>query len=173
MRESLRRTLAADLGWHGVATLPELLTVRAISTVLFRVSQACGRRSPTVAYLLKQLNHVLTGADLAWQATVGPGLRLYHPTGVVIGPDVVIGSDCQVQQGVTLGAARERGRRPDGVLDSPVVGDRVRVGSGAKVLGPIGLGDDVVVGANAVVVRSAEAKSLCVGIPAVARPRTE
>ena len=79
--------------------LPELLTVRAISTVLFRVSQACGAHVPLLAYVVKQLNHLLTGADLAGQATVGPGLRLYHPTGVVLGPDVVVAAAVSCSRG--------------------------------------------------------------------------
>ncbi len=131
--------------------LPELLTVRAISTILFRLSQACGARTPMLGYVVKQLNHIITGADLAWQASVGPGVALYHPTGVVLGPDVVLGKNCAVQQGVTLGALRERGRMPDGRLDSPVVGDDVILGAGSRILGPITVGDGSVVGANAVV----------------------
>jgi serine O-acetyltransferase len=151
--------------------LPQLLTVRAIATILFRLSQACGRRAPLVAYAIKQVNHVLTGADLAWQAVVGPGLTLHHPTGVVIGPDVVVGARCVVQQGVTLGAARERGRIVDGRVDSPVLGNGVEVGAGARVLGPISVGDGSVVGANAVVLQDVPAGHLAVGVPARVIPR--
>jgi serine O-acetyltransferase len=151
--------------------LPELLTVRAIATILFRLSQACGGRAPLVAYAIKQVNHVLTGADLAWQAVVGPGLTLHHPTGVVIGPDVVVGARCVVQQGVTLGAARERGRIVDGRVDSPVLGDGVELGAGARVLGPISVGDGSVVGANAVVLDDVPPGHLAVGVPARVAPR--
>ncbi len=151
--------------------LPELLTVRAISTILFRLSQACGARSPIVGYVVKQLNHIITGADLAWQASVGPGVALYHPTGVVLGPDVVLGRNCAVQQGVTLGAVRERGRMPDGRLDSPVVGDDVTLGAGSRILGPITVGDGSVVGANAVVLVDVPPGHLAVGVPASVTPR--
>jgi serine O-acetyltransferase len=153
------------------AWLPELLTVRAIATILFRVSQACGSRAPLLAYAVKQVNHVVTGADLAWQAVVGPGLTLHHPTGVVVGPDVVLGARCVLQQGVTLGAARERGRIVDGRVDSPVVGDGVEIGAGARVLGPISVGAGSVVGANAVVLEDVPAGHVAVGVPARVTPR--
>ncbi len=144
----------------------ELLTVRALATMLFRASQSAGASVPLLAYVLKQLNHVLTGADLAWQAEVGPGLLLYHPTGVVIGPDVVVGRRCALQQGVTLGAARERGLVVDGRVDSPVVGDDVSIGAGARVIGAITLGHGCTIGANAVVLEDVPAGALAVGVPA-------
>ncbi len=165
----LRRDL--DLDRPARQWLPEMLTVRAISTILFRISQACGARIPLLAYVVKQVNHILTGADLAWQASVGPGLTLYHPTGVVLGPDVVVGRNCVLQQGVTLGAVRERGRMHDGRMDSPVIGDGVTVGAGARVLGPISLGDASVVGANAVVLVDVPPGHLAVGVPARVTPR--
>jgi serine O-acetyltransferase len=153
--------------------LPELLTVRAIATVLFRLSQGCGAHVPLLAYVVKQLNHIVTGADLAWQASAGPGLTLYHPTGVVLGPDVVVGARCVLQQGVTLGALRERGLMADGRMDSPVLGDDVTIGAGARVLGPIRLGDGAIVGANAVVLKDVPAGHLAVGVPARVTPRRE
>ena len=55
--------------------LPELLTVRAFCTILFRLSQACGARAPMLGYVVKQLNHIMTGADLAWQASSDPVWR--------------------------------------------------------------------------------------------------
>jgi serine O-acetyltransferase len=148
-----------------------MLTVRAIATTLFRLSQACGPRAPLLAYAVKQVNHIVTGADLAWQAAVGPGLALYHPTGVVIGPDVVVGARCALQQGVTLGAARERGRMADGRVDSPAVGDDVEIGAGARILGPISVGDGSAVGANAVVLTDVPPSHLAVGVPARVSPR--
>jgi serine O-acetyltransferase len=165
----LRQDLALDRPVR--AWLPELMTVRAIATILFRLSQACGRRAPHLAYFIKQVNHIVTGADVAWQATVGPGLTLYHPTGVVIGPDVVVGARCVLQQGVTLGASRERGRIVDGRVDSPVLGDGVEIGAGARILGPISVGDGSVVGANAVVLKDVPPGHLAVGVPARVTPR--
>jgi serine O-acetyltransferase len=171
---STRALLRADLDLDRPLRqwVPELLTVRAISTILFRLSQVLGAHVPLAAYVVKQVNHILTGADLAWQASVGPGLTLYHPTGVVLGPDVVVGSDCVLQQGVTLGAVRQRGRMADGRMDSPRVGNAVSVGSGGRLLGPISVGDGAVIGANAVVLQDVPAGHLAVGVPARMLPRS-
>jgi serine O-acetyltransferase len=71
-------------------------TVRFAAVALFRLAQGLGRRVSVAGSLVKQLNHVLTGCDIAYQASVGPGLVLYHPTGVVIGPACRIGDCVQV-----------------------------------------------------------------------------
>lgn len=148
------------------AIVRSFLIVRHMSVTLFRYSQILGRRAPAAGHVLKQLNHLLTGADLAWQAEVGPGLVLHHPTGVVWGPGVRLGSHCRLQQGVTIGG--RGGSRDDG---SPVIGDRVILGAGSRVLGPIELGSDSVVGANAVVIKDVPTHSIAVGVPAVIRSR--
>ena len=137
---------------------PQWLTVAAISVLLLRLAQWCGRRVPWIAGALKQLNHVITGADIAWRAEIGPGLRMNHPTGVVIGPHARIGPNCILQSGVTIG-----GR---GLQASPVIGSDVLIGSGAKILGPVRIGDRCVVGANAVVVRDVAAGATVAGVPA-------
>ena len=138
-----------------------LSTVRHLATSLNRAAQIAGRRVPRLGTMIKQLNHLLTGADIAWQATIGDGLTLHHPTGVVIGPGVEIGDDCRVQQGVTIGG--KGGRGMDG---SPFIGDRVHIGTGAKVLGPVSVGDGCEIGANAVVITSIPPGSVAVGVPA-------
>jgi serine O-acetyltransferase len=142
-----------------------VLTVRGLATTLFRLSQVLGHVQSGLGHAVKQVNHVVTGADLAWQAEVGPGLCLYHPTGVVIGPGVRVGSRCELQQGVTIGGlGGPEGSRPD--APSPTLGDDIVVGAGARILGPITLGDGCRVGANAVVIRSAAAGETLVGVPA-------
>lgn len=86
--------------------------------------------------------------------------------GVVIGETAVIGDDVHLYHQVTLGGTgHDRGKR------HPTIGDRVVIGAGAKVLGNVEIGHDCAIGANAVVVRSAEPWSTLVGIPAEARPR--
>lgn len=136
-----------------------LVTARYRAVFLFRVSQWLGaHRLSVVADLVKQVNHSTTGADLAWQARVGNGLILYHPVGVVFGPDIVVGHNCTVQQGVTLGGRAEGG--------SATVGRNVFLGAGCKVLGNVVLGDDVTVGANAVVLRDIPDGKVAVGVPA-------
>lgn len=139
---------------------PRVLTVRGLSLILFRASQLGGKFKPALGTLLKQLNHVFTGADMAWQAEVGPGLNLLHPTGVVVGKYVKIGKNCMIQDGVTLGG---RGGTNDG---HPTVQDNVQIGCGAKLLGPVVIGNYAKIGANAVVLNDVPDKATAVGIPA-------
>ncbi|CEH02882.1 MULTISPECIES: serine O-acetyltransferase [Propionibacteriaceae] len=169
---TLNRTLGADLNARGPRlTALAVLTVRGQATTLFRVSQLLGSRFPVLGNLVKQWNHLLTGCDISWHATVGPGLKLYHPTGVVIGPWVVMGSNCEFQQGVTLGGAGfgvTRGE-PD---PSPTIGNNVKFGSGAKAFGSITIGDNAVLGANCVLVRDAAPGAVILGVPGRPHERT-
>jgi serine O-acetyltransferase len=141
-----------------------LPTVRFLAVLLLRVAQAAGARLGLLGSLFKQLNHVLTGADLAYQAEIGPGLVLYHPTWVVIGPACRVGARATIMQGVTLGSDEVvGGPEPPG---SPVVGDDVFIGPGAAIFGPVELGDGIKVGANAVVTSSFPPGVVVAGAPA-------
>ena len=113
----------------------------------------------------------LTGVDIHPAAQLGDGLFIDHAAGVVIGETAVVGDDVTLYQGVTLGGTSlGSGKR------HPTVGDRVTVGAGAKVLGPITIGQDSRIGANAVVVKDVPANSVVVGVPgqviARSRPRS-
>jgi serine O-acetyltransferase len=150
------RVTAAALARH-------VPTVRFMAVALFRAAQAAGARFGPAGSLLKQANHVLTGCDIAYQATVGPGLVLYHPTGVVIGPGCRIGARATIMQGVTIGS--------DAVVagpgaGSPAIGDDVFVGPGAAIFGALRIGDRVQVGANSVVGSSFESDVVIAGAPA-------
>jgi serine O-acetyltransferase len=137
-------------------------TVRFVAVALLRLAQAAGRRVPLAGSLVKQANHVLTGADLAYQAEIRPGLVLYHPTGVVIGPGCRIGARATIMQGATLGSDAVTG----GDGGSPVIGDDVFIGPGAAVFGAVELGDRVRVGANSVVTQSFGSDVVLAGAPA-------
>ncbi len=103
---------------------------------------------------------VLTGVDIHPAAVLGSGLFIDHATGGVIGETAEVGSDVTLYQGVTLGGTSlDRGKR------HPTLGDRVVIGAGAKVLGPIDIGHDSRIGANAVVVRPVPPYSVVVGVP--------
>lgn len=159
--------VSAKIARPGIATVfKTLLTVRFTAVALFRLSSALGRIAPPVGSLIKQLNHLITGADVAWQADIGPGLVLFHPTGVVIGASCRIGRDCWIQQGVTLGGKHVL--RPK---ECPTLGDSVQVGAGARVIGPISIGDRASIGANAVVTSSVPEDMIAVGVPARIRAR--
>ena len=116
--------------------------------------------------LISQLTRFFTGIEIHPGATIGRRLFIDHGMGVVIGETAVVGDDVHLYHEVTLGGTgHDRGKR------HPTIGDRVVIGTGAKVLGDIELGHDCAVGANAVVVRSAPPWSTLTGIPAEARPR--
>ena len=101
----------------------------------------------------------LTGIEIHPGATIGRRFFIDHGMGVVIGETAEVGDDVMLYHGVTLG-----GRTRDGGKRHPTIGDGVAVGAGAKVLGPITIGEGSVIGANAVVTRDAPADSVLVGI---------
>jgi serine O-acetyltransferase len=102
----------------------------------------------------------LTGVEIHPAAQLGSSIFIDHATGVVIGETAQVGDDVTIYQGVTLGGTSlERGKR------HPTIGNRVTIGAGAKILGPITIGDDSRIGANAVVVVSVPPNSVVVGIP--------
>ncbi|SHV68580.1 serine O-acetyltransferase EpsC [Mycolicibacterium phocaicum] len=120
------------------------------------------------ARVLAQVTRFLTGIEIHPGATIGRRFFIDHGMGVVIGETTEIGDDVMLYHGVTLGGrSLNKGKR------HPTIGDRVTVGAGAKVLGPILIGDDSAIGANAVVTHDVPADSIATGIPAIVRPRTE
>ncbi|WP_054821087.1 serine O-acetyltransferase EpsC [Arthrobacter sp. JCM 19049] len=119
------------------------------------------------ARMLSQLNRAVTGIEIHPGATIGRRFFIDHGMGVVIGETAEVGDDVMLYHGVTLG-----GRSLAKVKRHPTIGNRVVVGAGAKILGPIMIGDDSAVGANAVVVKDAPAGSIVTGIPARNRPRS-
>ncbi|MDT5335477.1 MAG: serine O-acetyltransferase [Mycobacterium sp.] len=120
------------------------------------------------ARVLMQFTRFLTGIEIHPGATIGRRFFIDHGMGVVIGETAEIGDDVMVYHGVTLG-----GRTLQQVKRHPTIGNRVTLGAGAKVLGPVRVGDDSAIGANAVVTRDVPAESIATGIPAVIRARTE
>jgi serine O-acetyltransferase len=114
------------------------------------------------------LTRWLTGVDIHPGATLGPRLFIDHATGVVIGETADVGADVTLYHGVTLG-----GTNLNRVKRHPSVGDRVTIGAGAKILGPVTIGSDSRIGANAVVVKPVPPNSVVVGVPGqvIARSR--
>lgn len=117
-----------------------------------------------LARALSQLTRFFTGVEIHPGARIGRRLFIDHGMGVVIGETAEIGDDCVIYHGVTLG-----GTSTQHVKRHPTIGNRVVLGAGAKLLGAITLGDDVSVGANAVVVTDAPSGVTLVGVPA--KPR--
>jgi serine O-acetyltransferase len=109
-----------------------------------------------------------TAVDIHPAAVIGPGLFIDHALGVVIGETAVVGADVTIYQGVTLGGTSlEAGKR------HPTVENRVTIGTGAKILGPVTIGSGSRIGANAVVVRDVPPNSVVVGVPGQVIARTK
>ena len=114
-------------------------------------------------WLARMVSHIgrwLTGIEIHPGAVIGRRFFIDHGMGVVIGETAVIGDDCTLYHGVTLGGTTwQKGKR------HPTLRNDVVVGAGAKVLGPIEIGDGARIGSNAVVVRDVPASSTVVGVP--------
>jgi serine O-acetyltransferase len=119
-----------------------------------------GKRWYWLARVLSHLIRWLTGIEIHPGATIGRRFFIDHGMGVVVGETSVIGDDCTLYQGVTLG-----GTSWEKVKRHPTLGNNVVVGAGAKVLGPINIGDGVRIGSNSVVVKDVPAGATVVGIP--------
>ena len=113
-----------------------------------------------IARLISQLARFLTGIEIHPGAVIGKRLFIDHGMGIVIGETTTIGNNCTIYHGVTLG-----GTGKDKYKRHPDLGDNVIVGCGAKVLGPIKVGDNVKIGANSVVLKEVPENSTVVGIP--------
>lgn len=130
---------------------------------LHRLWQRPAGRVP--ARLLSQAVRTLTGVEIHPGAQIGRRFFIDHASGIVVGETAEVGDDVMLYQQVTLG-----GTSLQAVKRHPTVGDGAMIGAGAKVLGPITIGANSSVGANAVVVRDVPADSVAVGIPAAVRP---
>src|SRR6478609_9435800 len=129
---------------------------------------ACQRRQPRPGMMRKlaRARHtfwsILTQSDIAPEAKLGKNLMLPHPNGVVIHEDAVVGDDCMIMQQVTIGMI--------GDGEVPIVGNRVYIGAGAKIIGKLTVGDGARIGANAVVTKDVPPGCTAIGIPARVMP---
>ncbi len=114
-----------------------------------------------LARLLSQVSRFFTHIEIHPGAKIGWGLFIDHGSSVVIGETAVIGNDCTIYQGVTLGGTgKETGKR------HPTLGDNVIVGCGAKILGPFKVGSNSKIASGAVVLEEVPENSTAVGVPA-------
>jgi serine O-acetyltransferase len=101
------------------------------------------------------------GIDIPYRTRIGYGFYIGHFGGIVVHPNAVIGNNCNISQGVTIGRAN-RGAR----AGTPVIGDNVFIGPGAKIIGNLQIGNNVAIGANAVVTKSVPDNAVVAGVPA-------
>lgn len=104
--------------------------------------------------------------DIELNARIGRRIRIPHPYAIIIGGNSTVGDDCTIMQCVTIGGNFGKAR---GDQTQPQIGNGVFLGAGAKVLGPVILGDRARVGANSVVLKDVPDDALAVGVPAVVK----
>ncbi len=147
----LRETLKRAFPWYVLEGL--LFDAGYQAVLLHRLAHWFKRRKiPVLPPLIARWNLLLTGADLAPAAEIGPGLRLPHPTGVVIGAYARIGRNALLMQGVTLGAPH-LGR----LEEMPVLGDGVTMGAYAAAIGKVQIGDRASIGVHVFVTEDVSA----------------
>jgi serine O-acetyltransferase len=128
---------------------------------LHRLAHALHRRGlPLLPRLISHVNRCLTGIEIHPGAVIGERLFIDHGMGVVIGETAVIGDDCHLHQGVTLGGTSTRR-----VKRHPTLGNDVLVGAGAQLIGAITVGDHARIGAGSVVVTNVPPYATVVGVP--------
>ncbi len=152
-----RDPAARDVGRVELATTWPGLQALAAHRLSHRLHRA---GVPLLPRLIAHVSRSVSGIEIHPAAEIGPGFFIDHGSGVVIGETARIGEDVTVYQGVTLGGTGfQVGKR------HPTVGDRVTIGSGAKLLGPITVGDGAKIGANSVVITDVPANATVVGNP--------
>jgi serine acetyltransferase len=131
---------------------------------LFRLTQYLQQTHPAAEALVRRpywlISTVVMGVELPPRARVGPRLRMPHPHGIVVHGSVVMGSDCLLRQGVTIGSAAS------GRSEVPRLGDSIDLGAGSAILGDIDIGDGATIGALTVVTKSVAAGTTVVGATA-------
>jgi serine O-acetyltransferase len=158
---AISRDPAATSRLEVVLTSPGLHAIWA-HRALHELWKRPGGRLP--ARVLATVTRSVTGVEIHPGARLGRRFFIDHGMGVVIGETAEVGDDVMIYHGVTLG-----GRSLERVKRHPTVGNRVTIGAGARILGPVLVGDDVQVGANSVVVKDIPAGAVATGIPAVLR----
>lgn len=169
--KTLLSLLRADLAaHHGDWTAQGFwaLAVHRFGAWRYGIRFAPARKAASLLYkFLFKLVQIVAGIELPCEAPVGRGTRIDHFGGVIVSGHASIGENCVLRQGVTIGL-----RRVDDPV-APSIGNGVDIGAGAKLLGPIMIGDGAVIGANAVVLTDVPAGAVAVGVPARILPRRE
>lgn len=139
-----------------------IINPRFYPVLLMRISSLLYKYHLSIfAKIISAINFIIFGCDIANGTKIDGGFYLPHPNGVVIGKRTVIGQNCIINQGVTLGNKGEEHE-----TSNPTLGNFIEVGTGAKVLGKITIEDYCQVGANSVVLKSTPKYSVVVGVPA-------
>lgn len=169
LREDLRRYFSEDTSL--IRKLKIILLTQGIwALIIFRIGAFCYQHKKKNPYIklfspfltfAQKIIEILTGIQIPFSAKIGKGFYIGHFGNIIIGSHVVIGEYCNISQGVTIGQAGRGGKQL-----SPVIGNRVYMGPGAKIFGGIKIEDNVAIGANAVVAKDLPENAVAVGVPA-------
>jgi serine O-acetyltransferase len=128
----------------------------------FRIKNRVLRAPWTLVYVIfNKFTEIVCGITIGSRAVIGRRLCIEHHGCIVVHGETVIGDDCVIRHGVTLGNSGE-----SDLLGAPRLGNRVQMGAGAKIIGRITIGDNVIIGANAVVVADVPSNCVVGGVPA-------
>ncbi|WP_322795442.1 DapH/DapD/GlmU-related protein [Tepidiforma sp.] len=179
MFENVREDIRQAVTWHAVPVVRRWLGPRAetVASILLSAEaqvvlvyrlQAWLRahRVPLLPLLCRRLTMLLAGVSIGDRVRIGPGLLINHGH-VVIDGTTTIGPYCSIAPFVTIGLNTGG---PDASLDGPTIGRFVFIGTGAKILGPVRVGDNARIGANAVVLGDVPDNATAVGVPARVLP---
>lgn len=145
------------------------LTQGIWAIIVYRMGSWCANAKKNRPYLrvilpfftvIEKLVEIMTGISLPFACRIGKGLYIGHFGSIILGHEVVIGEYCNLSHQVSIGQA---GR--GGIQKSPIIGNRVFIAPGAKLFGGIKIGDNVAIGANAVVTKDVPDNAVVVGIP--------
>jgi serine O-acetyltransferase len=133
----------------------------------YGVRPAFARKICSLIYkFLFKVIQIATGIELPCEVLVGRNFVIDHFGGIIISGYASFGDNCRIRNGVVVGLRRTADPR------APKIGNNVDIGAGAKLLGPIVIGDDVLIGANAVVLCDVPNGSIAIGVPAIVKPRS-
>jgi serine O-acetyltransferase len=132
------------------------------SVVIYRVQQKLTSKFPRVSLFLSSFNLRITGAQFCVGVEIGSGLVVRHPSGIVLGGGVIIGDNCTIAQGVTVGQ-NSIGNVASG--EYPILESDINLGANSVVIGKIRIGCNVTVGAMTLVNKDVRGDSTVVGIP--------
>ena len=165
MFDNLRDDLRAYDGKWGAQGFWVMIVYR-FGRWRYGVRPALARKFFSFIYkVLFKFVQIITGIELPCEVDVGRNFVIDHFGGVIISGFAKFGDDCRIRTGVVIGLRRVSEKV------GPHVGNSVDVGAGAKLRGPIRIGDNVLIGANAVVLSDVPDNSIAVGVPAIIRPR--
>jgi serine O-acetyltransferase len=141
-----------------------VMTVYRFGRWRYGLKNSIGRKLGSAIYrIMYKLVQIITGIELPCEVEIGRNFLIEHFGGIVISGYTKIGDNCRIRNGVVIGLKNTKNPC------APVIRNNVDIGSGAKLLGAIKIGDNVCIGANAVVITDVPANSIAVGVPAVVK----